>query len=383
MEKLKCLGIGAGAIGKSITGYIFSHIPCDFLYAEIDDRVIRDIRQRGGYNLFSSSDGVHVTRHEIRGLLIDRAESERVKTHATEADIICTAVGALNLPAVAKSLADWIQARKSDKRLAVLLFENGSHLAELMKSELLKYLPALPGYLSISHASIERISKKTENEAGEIDGVSEEFIPPALTRAGLTDTALPDYPDYFQLVEDADAYYYRKLYLNNIGHAVLGYMGLQKGYETTVETVRDPEIRSVLLGIWESAGKMIAHQYGFTEEELKEYFAGRLQCYENAALADPLKRLARSPLRKLARSERIVGCLEQCFLEGANLQSFFPLFHAAVHYAVPEDADTPKLAEFRSRGIENLILNVCGVRPDEPLYQILTEGYNDYDQAHQ
>lgn len=87
---------------------------------------------------------------------------------------------------------------------------------------------ALPAWLSVSHASIERISKKVVREDGRIDGVSEEFIPPILTRRELADTQLVLHTDYFELVDDVNRYYYRKLYLNNIGHAVLAYLAQKR-----------------------------------------------------------------------------------------------------------------------------------------------------------
>lgn len=145
---------------------------------------------------------------------------------------------------------------------------------------------SLPAWLSVSHASIERISKKVVREDGRIDGVSEEFIPPILTRRELADTQLVLHTEYFELADDVNRYYYRKLYLNNIGHAVLAYLGSKKGYTTTLEAVADDEIQDVLFAVWDAAGEMVRLKYGFDEQEIDEYFAGRLQCYKNAALAD-------------------------------------------------------------------------------------------------
>ena len=262
-QKGKCLALGAGAIGKSVSGYIFTQLGFDFRYAEIDDAVISDINRRGGYDLYTAVSGDQIKKQEIRGICAARVEDAQTAEFAAEADFIVTAVGAANLAAAAASIAGWVRRRSGQKRLAILLFENGSGLRELVEGELRRQLGSLPAWLSVSHASIERISKKVVREDGRIDGVSEEFIPPILTRRELADTQLVLHTEYFELADDVNRYYYRKLYLNKIGHAVLADLGSKKGYATTLEAVADDEIQDVLFAVWDAAGEMVRLKYGF------------------------------------------------------------------------------------------------------------------------
>ena len=171
-QKGKCLALGAGAIGKSVSGYIFTQLGFDFRYAEIDDAVISDINRRGGYDLYTAVSGDQIKKQEIRGICAARVEDAQTAEFAAEADFIVTAVGAANLAAAAASIAGWVRRRSGQKRLAILLFENGSGLRELVEGELRRQLGSLPAWLSVSHASIERISKKVVREDGSIDGVS-------------------------------------------------------------------------------------------------------------------------------------------------------------------------------------------------------------------
>ena len=69
-QKGKCLALGAGAIGKSVSGYIFTQLGFDFRYAEIDDAVISDINRRGGYDLYTAVSGDQIKKQEIRGILM-------------------------------------------------------------------------------------------------------------------------------------------------------------------------------------------------------------------------------------------------------------------------------------------------------------------------
>lgn len=165
-QKGKCLALGAGAIGKSVSGYIFTQLGFDFRYAEIDDAVISDINRRGGYDLYTAVSGDQIKKQEIRGICAARVEDAQTAEFAAEADFIVTAVGAANLAAAAASIAGWVRRRSGQKRLAILLFENGSGLRELVEGELRRQLGSLPAWLSVSHASIERISKKVVREDG-------------------------------------------------------------------------------------------------------------------------------------------------------------------------------------------------------------------------
>ena len=58
--------------------------------------------------------------------------------------------------------------------------------------------------------------------------------------------ALLQNPELFMPVGDLKAYYYRKLYTNNTGHAVLGYHGYQCGYSTLIQAIGDDAIRREL-----------------------------------------------------------------------------------------------------------------------------------------
>ena len=115
-------------------------------------------------------------------------------------------------------------------------------------------------------------------------------------------------------------------------------------------------------------------EYGFDEQEIDEYFAGRLQCYKNAALADPLARLARSPMRKLGRHERIIGAAELCHGYGISLEAFAPVLYCAVNYFSFQDEESIRLAILKERkGVEAVLREVCGLDPESELFRQLLQ----------
>jgi hypothetical protein len=71
--------------------------------------------------------------------------------------LLCTAIGAANMPSFAPTLIKWLGARTGNKRLVLLMFENGTGLSELLEEAIHAKFGSMPSWFSISHASIERI----------------------------------------------------------------------------------------------------------------------------------------------------------------------------------------------------------------------------------
>lgn len=156
-------------------------------------------------------------------------------------------------------------------------------------------------------------------------------------------------------------------------------MGLHKGYTTTVEAVNDFDIRAALKNIWHDAGMMVKCLYNFTDEEIESYTAGRMNCYMNKSLADSLKRLSRSPIRKLGNHERITGTAALCLQYGISVKSFAPVLYHTINYY---DGNDPECVELKNmlinEGLESILINVCGLQKDSLLFKEFYNGYMDY-----
>lgn len=374
MNNLKCFCVGAGAIGKSISGYIFSSLGYDVKFGEIDEAVIADINGRNGYNIYSADLEGNLNECKVRGISACNVYSNEAADFATESDIICTAVGSNNIPDVARCISKWL---KPDKKKVILLFENGSGLTDLLTNTINEETGKKPD-IYVAHGSIERITKKVYNNYA-IDVIAEEFIKPVLTYSDVSGSVITEYESMFFFTDDMKRYYYRKLYLNNLGHALLGYMGLDKGYETTVEAVNDFDIRTALKNIWQDAGMMVKCLYNFTDKEIENYTAGRMTCYMNKSLADSLRRLSRSPIRKLGNHERITGTAALCMKYGIPVKSFAPVLYHAINYNDVYDPECVELKNMlRDEGLESVLLKVCGLQKDSLLFKEFYDGYMDY-----
>jgi mannitol-1-phosphate 5-dehydrogenase len=108
-------------------------------------------------------------------------------------------------------------------------------------------------------------------------------------------------------VDDYYPWVLRKLYTFSAGHATAAYLGWLKGYHYIHTAIRDPEIRAVVLAAMAEGQRGLAARYGKkfagSQADLEKIIAR----FENAAINDPVARVARDPHRKLGANERLVG----------------------------------------------------------------------------
>jgi mannitol-1-phosphate 5-dehydrogenase len=108
-------------------------------------------------------------------------------------------------------------------------------------------------------------------------------------------------------VEDPLPYIERKLLTVNTGHSAIAYLGYVRGRETIHAALEDPDVRDVASKALEETGLLLAQEYGFDPEELREYRQIVLARFGNPRISDEVTRVARAPIRKLGHDERFVS----------------------------------------------------------------------------
>jgi hypothetical protein len=211
-EHQTCLAVGAGAIGKSVTGLTFREMGCDVAFADVSEPVIEDLQRRGGYRIktarFHRPDEWH-TVEGVRAFLVGSREAEE---WALRADYLCTSVGPAGFRAFLPTLLGWLVRRDVEygrrpepgRRLYLLFFENEAHCVDGVSEALLARLGTVPPWLTMAKASIERMTKPLPPECGRYDVVGERVFPVFLPRREMAFSALA-HDARFELVEDIDA----------------------------------------------------------------------------------------------------------------------------------------------------------------------------------
>jgi mannitol-1-phosphate/altronate dehydrogenase len=119
-------------------------------------------------------------------------------------------------------------------------------------------------------------------------------------------------------VDNYHPFVLRKLYTFSAGHATAAYLGWLKGYRYIHTAIRDREIRKAVFSAMEEGLRGLAGRFGKEFANDAKQLQAIVERFENAALNDPIQRVARDPRRKLAAGERLVGAAQLAEEAGVN-----------------------------------------------------------------
>ncbi len=379
--KNKCLIFGAGSIGKSVAGYVFNRLGCDIAFVDVSCPIIDDINKRKFYRILQSES-------EVGTIQIDNVKAVNLKDREAidglicDVDYICTAVGMKGINQVLKVLSDGIHKRYSSGNLYplyIILCENNLNICSYAMDELKKHLkPEELNQVHLIDTSIERITKQKTNNESEYDVIGEKFYPIIISKDKANNSQIfIKNPELFMPVNNLKAYYYRKLYTNNLGHAVLGYIGYSRGYKNIIQCIEDIEINSILRHALKEAGTMLIIKFGFTNKEMDKHLEELIIRYSNKGLSDSVERVVREPIRKLSRYERLIGpanlCLENDIYPEAIIKT---IYYAINHKNTDDEQSVTLFSMLADRGIDYLLKEICGLDHNEKLYGELVKLHN-------
>ena len=178
-------------------------------------------------------------------------------------------------------------------------------------------------------------------------------------------------------------YIVRKLYICNAAHAIIGYLGYRHGLTFAYEALENPIVGPVVRGALNESAHGLAEAYGRDAEGLRPpaleaLVSGLWPRLANRALADPVRRLARDPLRKLAPRDRLVGPARLALAAGVLPENLAWGIAGALAFDAPEDASAQELQRrIAAEGVEAVLATVCEIQPDEPLGRAVLQRYGD------
>jgi len=367
-----CIVFGAGSIGKSVAGYCFKSAGADVIFIDIDRTTVEDLNRRGFYRIYTTEDRYDL----VCGISAVLMNDEIILKYIQKADYICTSVGMNGIVNVLKLISEGLKLRSSQDSLKILLCENipdsYNFSIDILGKKEIKNNAA-----TIIETSVERMTKLRINDNEERDVIGEPFIPLIVNRERYNnEDFLLKNSEYFTETKKFNAYYYRKICTNNLGHAVLGYMGYRLGCKTLVDAFNNDEINSILKECLSAAGKMLILKYGFSCEEIENHISDLLIRYNNTTLNDEIVRVTRDPVRKLSKNERIIGTALKILDCGLDTRAMAQVACAAISFYDKNDEESIWLKNnLNTKGIRWVLNEVCEINNDN--HKILLTNIED------
>jgi mannitol-1-phosphate 5-dehydrogenase len=387
----KAVMYGAGNIGRGFIGQLLSLSGYEVVFLDINGAVIDKLNQLRCYplRLVQAGGFTETIVENVRG--VNAADGEAAVAEIASADLLATAVGAGILPKIAPVIARGLQRRWLDGNSAplnILICENLLDAHKVLEGLLLDCLdPQLHELLhertGLVEASIGRMvpvptaqmqqgnlltvwAEPYDELPVDLDG----FVGPPPAIVGLK----PFSPFAF--------YIGRKLYLHNMSHAVLAYLGRLAGHEFIWQAVRDKDIAGAARGALDEAAAALSGRHGVPMAELSAYTVDLMARFDNPLLGDTVARVGRDTPRKLAPGDRLTGAATLCLEQGIVPERICAGIAAALLFQADGDMASQAVCDtVEEMGLEAALSRYCGIdSATSPLVPLIKKYYQEYSQ---
>ena len=358
---MKAVVIGAGRIGCGLAGELLRASGYQVTLVTRNPQVVDNLNRNGCYNvlLTSTTESRKVTVDQVTALAI--CEESAVVEAIAQAEVIVTAVCSQNLPAIAPLIARGLAKRSGTAN--VIAFENMPSAGQCLRKLVASFMPQGAGLdrHGFSGAVISRVVTRRLGHPAAAEPLTfigdtvEDFV---VDRTALR-APLPEIRG-MKLVDDYQPWVLRKLYTFSAGHATAAYLGWLKGYHYVHTAIRDREIRHAVFTAMREGQRGLAAKFGKEFEGSPEELNAIVARFENAAINDPVGRVARDPQRKLGAEERLIGAARLAEEAGVIPEQLALVAAAALCFNSSGQAE-PCTACFEHSKAAETLNRICGL----------------------
>lgn len=378
----KAVHFGAGKIGRGFIAELLHDSGYEVIFGDVVDELVNLVNKEHEYPLF-------LIDHNYEEKIIDHVVAysniknpEKLVDAMCEAEIITTSVMATNLPKVAPLITEGLKKRlKENKNKAIVMAcENAMMGTDILKKAMIETNilseEELDSIAVFPNTAVDRMvfgGVHNGKEGIEVGDAYELVI----EKNKLID---PNYEPIkgAEYVDDLMMYLQRKIYIINCGHAIAGYYGQAlKGYEIVQDSLRDPELIPRIREAMLESASALEKKYGFTHESLVDYMETMMvKRFTTPGVVDPISRVSREPIRKIAPNDRIMGPANNCEEYGLDNTYLLKGVACALKFKSEGDAQAEELQNFiKENGVEEAIVKYTGVEKGSRMYNAILEEY--------
>jgi ketopantoate reductase len=356
----KALIIGAGAIGRGYLPWELKDFEVDFFDANQD--LIKSLSKNGYSTYMSVGDKLEVLHVNNSNFFYD-ANS----IHFDEYDLAFICVGPRNITKLNKKFGNL--------KCHIFSLENDYGSVTVLQNHLKKNNISfgIPDVITSFTASPENLKKDpnalhTENGVLYLekdDGICAELI-----------NLLPDikWADRERMLKEWDA----KLYIHNTPHCIAAYYGYLNNCTYVHEALYIDSIKDELDGVIDEVLQTLKIKTDHDHEFLEWYAEKEISRFSNKLLFDPVKRVAREPLRKLAPGGRLVGIMTLALEAGIFPEHLSRGIAAALKYELESDADYTVISNINEMGVDAFLEYMIELNKDTIQAHLIKKAYEKF-----
>lgn len=375
IEQNKLVLFGAGKIGRSFIGQLFSIGGYEVVFIDINITVIDALNHLGQYKVIIKSDKEEVLNiNNVRGVYAN--DSQKVTHEIATAGIVAVSVGLDGLDMIFPLLAKGLMERQGIDRnyaLDIIIAENMRNADVYFYQRLEKLLPRnfpldkLVGLIETSIGKMVPIMQKKDIQEDILQVFAEPYNTLILNKKGFINPI----PLIQGLApkENMKAWVDRKLFIHNLGHSAAAYIGYLHNTEFVYlyEALAVPEVFNYSRETMMQAAVILLDKYPdeFTLRLLTEYIDDLLFRFQNKALGDTIFRVGCDLMRKLGPQDRLAGAIKAALDMNLPYEKILYALVCGCHFrAKDKDGNMFKgdleFVKFYEKGIKSILTMLCG-----------------------
>jgi len=392
----KAVMYGAGNIGRGFIGQLLSESGYEVVFIDVNLTMLEKLNQDGQYPLriLAGKDTKEIIVKNVRG--VSGLDIDKVAKEIATADIMATAVGVNVLPMIIKPICEGLKKRwklGNMVPLNILICENlmdANHfIADLLRKELrdeeLKNFENLVGLVEASIGRMVPVMTPEMQEGNILRICVEEYGILPVDK----DSFKGKIPNVKNLLPYSpfDFYIQRKLYIHNMGHALVAYLGKLKGYTYIWEAINDPTIKLAVRSAMKDSAYAMSYEHNIDEKSILEHVEDLIYRFGNKQLGDTINRVGNDTIRKLSNKDRLIGAALLCQRNKVNMTGVCLGIAAAMQF---DKGSTSGLMGVQNiiaeKGYEGVLLDICKIEKESIIWhsvltycKMLDAGVDLYD----
>jgi len=362
---MRAVHFGAGNIGRGFIGALLQDAGYHVVFADVNQDLLDQMSVAGEYELIEVGEGGRRVTYSNFSCVNSVSEQAELVRAIAGADVLTASVRATILPRIAGTIAQGIDARKSAKPLFVMACENSINASDTLFAEVAAH-GAHASSAIFANTAVDRIVPIQSGNIApsvEVEAFSELVI--ETRNLGDYEIELPG----ATMVPDLAPYIERKLYTVNTAHCATAYLGQRAGFETISQALADEFIHAQVLAALTETSKALVLKHGLSESKQNAYVSKTMSRLQNPLIDDSVERVGRDPIRKISRTERLIGPAAYLAEQGTDSPALLEVVGAALVFHNPEDPTVAQLQDKLSTlSADVFVEELCGIGPDHPLH---------------
>ena len=163
-----------------------------------------------------------------------------------------------------------------------------------------------------------------------------------------------------------------KLFIHNAPHAITAYLGHLAKCKYIHNAMSELKISRIVHGAINEITQAVINANYATKKFAIFYKKKELKRFKNSLLFDSIDRVARDPIRKLSKDNRIVLSLKMCLFNKNLPHNIATGAKAALLYNNTKDAESKVLISLRKKlGDSEVLEKICGIEKLDPLNNLI------------